>query len=375
MMPSTINQPVRLQINNSISNKKLEDFRDRRRSFNQQYSEHDPKKIKHDTSLSKIEDKNKGVRKEEDEEQRYKTLIESLSPYDVVCGRGSLAFNNIGNRRFRLLISMNVSRYNKSDGRHRKGLFIGSLVRTFIGEIGARFFKMKNGQLVELTERQIRQKVGHALRDVLAFQESQNQQRQASMVNKISTKSPSTKPKPWIVGRTTGTSRSQEALSSVRSRLRKIRMERDSSAISPQYHVFPPPLPRNAYNNTHRDDTSNAALCSDRTLNMSRELTVTTTSSQKRDIYDEISKAFLRYTSHNEASTNPPMHSNSTVGESDNNHWHSDNRNEFENIDPIPIEERNNGSRNDSGIPFDDIEPIPMDGHREHDKNRVGMFH
>ena len=50
MMPSTINQPVRLQINNSISNKKLEDFRDRRRSFNQQYSQHDPKKIKHDNA-------------------------------------------------------------------------------------------------------------------------------------------------------------------------------------------------------------------------------------------------------------------------------------------------------------------------------------
>ena len=55
-----------------------------------------------------------------------------LGPYDVICGRGKLSFNNIGNRRFRMIIGMNVSKYNGiNSSRHWKGLFIRSLVDTF----------------------------------------------------------------------------------------------------------------------------------------------------------------------------------------------------------------------------------------------------
>jgi hypothetical protein len=33
---------------------------------------------------------------------------ETLGSYDILCGRGKIAFNNIGNRRFRVTISLNL---------------------------------------------------------------------------------------------------------------------------------------------------------------------------------------------------------------------------------------------------------------------------
>lgn len=113
-------------------------------------------------------------------DQQYRDAVRSLGPYDVVCGRGSVAFNNIGNRRFRIIIGMNVDKYSAIDGRFQKGIFIGNLVDALVCEMGARFFKQNktDGRLVELTEAEIRKKVGHALRDMFAFQESQQQQQQ-----------------------------------------------------------------------------------------------------------------------------------------------------------------------------------------------------
>lgn len=95
----------------------------------------------------------------------------ALRPYDVVCGRGSASYNNCGNRRFRVFISMNLERYIQCKGRHEKSEFIGSLVQTLTQEIGARFYKSSasSDDLVEMELRDIRQKVGHALRDSAAF--------------------------------------------------------------------------------------------------------------------------------------------------------------------------------------------------------------
>lgn len=189
--------------------------------------------------------------REDEKEQQYRAAVDSLGPYDVICGRGSVAFNNIGNRRFRILISMNVDRYNNSEGRHRKGLFIGSLVHTFQYAIGARFFKLKDGKLIQLTERQIRQKVGHALRDVLAFQDSQHQQQQRLRIenqlqrpagkNVVRSTTPQIAKSRKRVGDTTTISTSEATLSEIRSRLREIQKESDS--IRPQKHAIPPPLP------------------------------------------------------------------------------------------------------------------------------------
>lgn len=240
---------------------KLNDYRDRRRSIDQQNDHEIPKRLQHDQFLfatdSKIQTKDRKTvtdDKQDNEEKQFRAAVDSLGPYDVICGKGSVAFNNVGNRRFRILITMNVDSYNNVNGRHRKGLFIGSLVNTFVDEIGARFFKLQGGRLVELTERQIRQKVGHALRDVLAFQERQcNHQQQTQTKHQHKPQEKYTqrnytkegmateKSKPWIIGRTTAMSRAKNALSSIRSRFNKIRMERDY--IQTHNHSLPSPLP------------------------------------------------------------------------------------------------------------------------------------
>jgi len=218
---------------------------------------------------SKIDSENKKgdkIENDETEEERLKRATELLRPYDVICGRGSIPFNNIGNRRFRILISMNVRRYNECDGRNRKGLYIRSLVRTFEQEVGIRFLKLKNGRLVQLTSRQIRQKVGHALRDVLAFQESQLQlekeREEQAKTKRMSVVAPTKKPEPCVLGPTTAIPRSNEALSSVRSRINTERS--DGSTIWFQNRDFPspipPPYPRNLGSSarTPRQDSSNA---------------------------------------------------------------------------------------------------------------------
>ncbi|CAJ1950070.1 unnamed protein product [Cylindrotheca closterium] len=92
-------------------------------------------------------------------------------PYDVLCGRNRNSFNNIGNRRFRITISMNVEKYNAMRSRHERSKFIASLAQTMRYEVGFRFLKRKEGgaknaQTVELTNYEIRAKIGHALRDL-----------------------------------------------------------------------------------------------------------------------------------------------------------------------------------------------------------------
>lgn len=232
---------------------KIEDHRDRPHSIEQKHQQqnslhdnHPKRRESLHAANSKIDSGNKKVDKIDNyEEQQLKRAVDSLRPYDVICGRGSIPFNNIGNRRFRILISINVHRYNECDGRNRKGLYIRSLIRTFEEDIGIRFFKLKNGKLIQLTPRQIRQKVGHALRDVLAFQESrlelEKQREEKDRTKRMSVVTPTKKLEPCVIGPTTVMPRSKEALSSVRSRVDKERS--DSSAIRFQNHALPSPIP------------------------------------------------------------------------------------------------------------------------------------
>jgi len=198
------------------------------------------------TTNSNIASNNKKLDKidneEEVEDQQLKKVVDSLRPYDVICGRGSIPFNNIGNRRFRILISMNVRSYDECNGRNRKGLYIRSLVRAFEEDIGVRFFKLKNGKLIQLTPRQIRQKVGHALRDVLAFQESQleleKQRKDQVQFKQRNSVTQTKKTEPWLKEPTTVIPHSKDALPSVRPSVDK---ERPESTF--QNHALPCPIP------------------------------------------------------------------------------------------------------------------------------------
>ena len=145
--------------------------------------------------------------KVEGKDKTNANVITTLGPYDVIGGRTSKSFNNIGNKRFRVLMNMNLKRFVAEETKADKTEFIAALSKELTNEVGMRFLKevqpkgteknkkmnkkgpntkrfnngiKKNGdttqpqaivQYVELSKKEIHAKVGHALRD-LAFHAS-----------------------------------------------------------------------------------------------------------------------------------------------------------------------------------------------------------
>jgi hypothetical protein len=91
--------------------------------------------------------------------------LSGIGSYDVLCGRHKLAFNNIGNRRLRVTVSLSLERYLANTSRQDKTLVIISIVK-LLQETGGRFLKWKKDRWIELGEKQAREKVGHAFRDM-----------------------------------------------------------------------------------------------------------------------------------------------------------------------------------------------------------------
>ncbi|CAJ1968708.1 unnamed protein product [Cylindrotheca closterium] len=88
-----------------------------------------------------------------------------LGPYDILCGRTSHAYNNVGNRRFRVTIRMYLLRYQRLQLRADRKIFIFYLTKLFREEIGFRFLKMEAGDFHDIGEVETRKKIGHALLD------------------------------------------------------------------------------------------------------------------------------------------------------------------------------------------------------------------
>ena len=83
--------------------------------------------------------------------------FEDLGPYDILCGRGRSAWNNVGNRRFRVTVHLNLPRYMRAPTKHDKTLVIISVVKMLREEVGARFLKRgKDGVLIEMDEKQVK---------------------------------------------------------------------------------------------------------------------------------------------------------------------------------------------------------------------------
>ena len=70
----------------------------------------------------------------------HKLDDEHLGPYDILCGRSKACFNNIGNRRFLVIVSLNLQRYLNANTKHAKTKLIISIARELY-DIGARFLK------------------------------------------------------------------------------------------------------------------------------------------------------------------------------------------------------------------------------------------
>jgi hypothetical protein len=105
-----------------------------------------------------------------------KQVATLLNPYDVICGRSSTAFQNVGNKRFRVTMALNLQRYMGARSRKDKTVVILSIVRTMQEDVGARFLKLTKNGYVELDDKATKEKVGHALRDLaLAHVREQHQ--------------------------------------------------------------------------------------------------------------------------------------------------------------------------------------------------------
>lgn len=93
------------------------------------------------------------------------------------CGRtGKQSFNSIGNRRFRLLITMYLERYRQARSKLDKSLVVIAIVDT-IRSCGGGFVKQdrKTKKWIEIGDQLARDKVGHSLRDTMAAAETQGQ--------------------------------------------------------------------------------------------------------------------------------------------------------------------------------------------------------
>jgi hypothetical protein len=105
-----------------------------------------------------------------------KQVATLLRPYDVICGRSSTAFQNVGNKRFRVTMALNLQRYMAARSRKDKTIVIVNLLRTMQEDVGARFLKLTKNGYVELDNKATKEKVGHALRDLaLAYVREQHQ--------------------------------------------------------------------------------------------------------------------------------------------------------------------------------------------------------
>lgn len=113
-----------------------------------------------------------------------------LGPYDILCGRSKNAYHNIGNKRFRVIISWNFERYISSTTRTEKTAIVLSIVNTLKNDIGGRFLKEQDNQYVEISQKEAREKVGHALRDMVSAQRRTQKRQRRQMTTTMTMTTP-----------------------------------------------------------------------------------------------------------------------------------------------------------------------------------------
>jgi len=248
------------------------------------------------------------------------------------------------------------------------------------------------GKLIPLTECQIRQKVGHALRDVLAFQESQNQQQKQLTESESDTIQ---KTAVTGIGPTTVTtmSRAEDTLSSIQSRLNEMRRETD--AVCFENSVLPTPLPpsstaSNRSQTTFRDQgstmtttlanstipaargfshKSNHLPVSENTKNQQPRLGIGSAIDQNKTTWQRFLWDYSSmYSGTNSSSENSVSNSSSNNYVNNNN-----NNNEMEDHRDIDNSHKNNSYINHQYI--EDIgDPIPIDDHEEQNDDIIKML-
>jgi len=116
--------------------------------------------------------------------------------YHVLCGRGKECFESVGNRRFRLIVQMNLERYSQSRSKSDKSHIVGEIV-DIIRESGGGFVAKdkKSGRWIEISDAMAREKVGALFRDFLHSQyrssaKSKTARRRANRIQQARTLEP-----------------------------------------------------------------------------------------------------------------------------------------------------------------------------------------
>jgi hypothetical protein len=95
-------------------------------------------------------------------------LSPSFTPnhYSVLCGRGKNCFGSIGNRRFRVTVSMFLERYTAANSKLVRSIMVSDIIDT-IRSAGGGFVKFDGGRWWEMSDAVAREKVGAYIRDCL----------------------------------------------------------------------------------------------------------------------------------------------------------------------------------------------------------------
>lgn len=88
---------------------------------------------------------------------------------DVLCGKTKLCMNHPGSKAFRAVIEENAAQYDEADSKYRKMNITKEIYEDMRCKSDSRFLKFssKRQGWIELSESQVRDKIGHALRFVL----------------------------------------------------------------------------------------------------------------------------------------------------------------------------------------------------------------
>ena len=91
--------------------------------------------------------------------------------WSVICGRGRDAFDHVGNRRFRILVDINLEKYSKARSKFEKSMIVVGILDAIRdgSEVGG-FVKHdpKSGRYFEVGDEVAREKIGQQFRTALA---------------------------------------------------------------------------------------------------------------------------------------------------------------------------------------------------------------
>lgn len=133
------------------------------------------------TSTTTPETVESHVDEDSSDKKRIRILPPGYTPtdLDIICGRGKAFKAHPGNEKFTTAVRGNVRLYCEARKRMDRSIIVAALVSS-IRATGAKFVRLdkRTGRYFELSDDQVHEKTGHAIRDFLSFRQQQQKLRQ-----------------------------------------------------------------------------------------------------------------------------------------------------------------------------------------------------